>query len=122
MPKKIKKERAIESGPLERLFNGSSVAKILDFLTIFKEWDYSVSDIAKNSGVSFRTVLRELPKLEEKGLLKMTRRVGRAKLYKLNMDSEVGLALEKFALKLAWIEAEKIALKEIKKETIEAKA
>jgi DNA-binding transcriptional ArsR family regulator len=122
MPKKIKKERAIESGPLERLFNGSSVAKILDFLTIFKEWDYSVSDIAKNSGVSFRTVLRELPKLEEKGLLKMTRRVGRAKLYKLNIDSEVGLALEKFALKLAGIEAEKIALKEIKKETIEAKA
>jgi DNA-binding transcriptional ArsR family regulator len=122
MPKKIKKERAIESGPLERLFNGSSVAKILDFLTIFKEWDYSISDIAKNSGVSFRTVLRELPKLEEKGLLKMTRRVGRAKLYKLNMDSEVGLALEKFALKLAGIEAEKIALKEIKKETIEAKA
>jgi len=121
MPRKIKKERAIESGPLERLFNGSSAAKILDFLIIFKEWDYSVSDIAKNSGASFRTVLRELPKLEERGLLKMTRRVGRAKLYKLNIDSEVGSALDKLALKLASIEAEKIASEEIKKEIIEAR-
>ncbi|MGQ9469973.1 MAG: winged helix-turn-helix domain-containing protein [Nitrososphaerales archaeon] len=122
MPKEIRKERAMESGPLERLFNGSSVAKILDFLAVFKEWDYSVSDIAKNSGVSFRTVLRELPKLEQVGLVKITRRVGRAKLYKLNVDVEVGLALEKFALKLAGIEAEKTASGEIKKEAIKARA
>ena len=60
MKKQAESEKAIESGPLERLFNGAAPARILDFLTIFHDYDYSKMDIAKNSGVSFRHTLREI--------------------------------------------------------------
>ena len=60
------KEKALEMGPLESMFPVAS-SKILDFLSTFKEWDYSVSDIAKYSGISFKTALGEIKKLEEQG-------------------------------------------------------
>src|SRR3990172_7597602 len=74
-------EKAIESGPLERLFNGTAPAKILDFLTVFRDYDYSKMDIAKNSGVSFRHALREIEKLEQLNLIKQTRTEDHAQMY-----------------------------------------
>jgi len=94
-------QKAIESGPLERLFNGTAPAKILDFLTIFHDYDYSKMDIAKNSGVSFRHALREIEKLEQLNLIKQTRTVGHAQMYKLNTDNPTTTHLSKFALQLA---------------------
>src|SRR3989337_692567 len=102
-------EKAIESGPLERLFNGTAPAKILDFLTVFREWDYSKMDIAKNSGVSFRHALREIPKLESLNLIRQTRRVGRATMYQYNTESATAKALREFSFQIATLEAEKIA-------------
>jgi predicted AAA+ superfamily ATPase len=72
-----------DSGPLERLFSGNAVAKIMDFLITAKDWDYSQSDIAKNAGVSVRTVQREMSKLLDSKLVKQVRTVGNAKMYRL---------------------------------------
>ena len=113
---KNKNEKAIESGPLERLYNGIAPAKILDFLTLFQDYDYSKADIAKNSGVSFRHALREIGKLEQLGLIKQTRTVGRAEMYKLNTENPASRFLQKFALELAAQECQKIADKEIANE------
>jgi len=106
-------EKALEAGPLERLFGSTAIVKILDFLTLFREWDYSKMDIAKNSGVSFRHVLRELHRLEEMGIVKMTRKVGRAHMYKFNMDNPIAKAIHNLALQIASFDAEKIAQKEL---------
>jgi hypothetical protein len=95
------KKKAIESGPLERLFNGAAPAKILDFLTVFHDYDYSKMDIAKNSGVSFRHALREIEKLENLNLIKQTRTVGHAQMYKLNTENPTTRLLAKFALQIA---------------------
>ena len=94
-------EKAIESGPLERLFNGTAPAKILDFLTVFRDYDYSKMDIAKNSGVSFRHALREIEKLENLTLIKQTRTVGHAQMYKLNKGNPTAQLLANLALQLA---------------------
>jgi len=94
-------EKAIESGPLERLFNGTAPAKILDFLTVFRDYDYSKMDIAKNSGVSFRHALREIKKLENLNLIKQTRTVGHAQMYRLNTGNPTAQLLAKLALQLA---------------------
>ena len=94
-------QKAIESGPLERLFNGTAPAKILDFLTVFRDYDYSKMDIAKNSGVSFRHALREIEKLEQLNLIKQTRTVGQAQMYRLNTNNPATQHLSKFALQLA---------------------
>lgn len=98
--------KAIESGPLERLFNGTAPAKILDFLTVFHDYDYSKMDIAKNSGVSFRHTLREIEKLERLNLIKQTRTVGHAQMYKLNTDNPATTHLSKLALQLASTEVD----------------
>ena len=109
-------DKALEQGPLERLFNGSALAQILDFLTTFREWDYSKSDIAKHSGVSFRTALSLLEKLEALDLIRQTRRVGRAQMYKLNLDQEAVKALVALTHELAMIGAKQVVGEEAKAE------
>jgi len=114
--KKMEKEKALEKGPLERLFIGPAMAKILDFLVLFRNYDYSKTDIAKNSGVNFRTVLRLLPILEEKQIVKKTRLVGQAKMYQINIESPLARALHKLNQEIAFYDAEKIAKQELRKE------
>jgi Flp pilus assembly CpaE family ATPase len=111
-----KKEKALEFGPLERFFKGSAMARILDFLTVFKEWDYSKSDIAKNSGVNFRTVLRLLPKLEALGVVKKTRNVGKALMYQIDMNNPIAKAVNELAWQITKHDAEKVAKEELAKE------
>jgi predicted transcriptional regulator len=101
-------EKALESGPLEILFSGNATAKILDFLTAFQEWDYSESDIAKNSGISLRTIQREIHKLKQYKLVTQTRRVGKAKMYKLDKSHTTGSLIEKLALLLTKIDVQDI--------------
>jgi hypothetical protein len=104
--------KALETGPLERLFKGIASAKILDFLIVFRDYDYSKQDIAKNSGVSFRHALREIAKLEKLELIKQTRTVGHAKMYKLNTENPITILLQKFAIDLSYQECQKIAQQE----------
>jgi DNA-binding transcriptional ArsR family regulator len=67
----------------------SPVLRILDFLMDNKAYDYSKTDIAKGSGISRTTLSSAWVNLERNGLVKETREVGRAKMYKLNLDSPV---------------------------------
>jgi type IV secretory pathway TrbF-like protein len=63
-------------------------------------------DIAKNSGVSFRHALREIEKLKQLNLIKQTRTVGHAQMYKLNTDNPAAVHLSKFTLQLASTEVD----------------
>jgi DNA-binding Lrp family transcriptional regulator len=92
--------KALQKGPLENVFPGST-SKILDFLATFKDWDYSVSDIAKHSGISFKTALNEIKNLEQQGVVFRTRTVGKATMYKLNLDSKQGHYIDKLIFELA---------------------
>ena len=96
----ISKSKALQKGPLESVFPGST-SKILDFLATFKDWDYSASDIAKNSGISFKTALNEIKNLEQQGVLSRTRTVGRAIMYKLNLESKQGFYIDKLVFEIA---------------------
>ena len=80
------KDRAMSDGPLESVFPVAS-SKILDFMSTFKPWDYSITDIAKNSGVTFKTAWSEVQKLEKLGLIVNTRAVGNATMYQFNAES-----------------------------------
>jgi len=100
MKKTMVSGKVLQSGPLESVFPGST-SKILDFLATFKNWDYSVSDIAKNSGISFKTALNEIKNLEQQGVLLRTRTVGKAIMYKLNLDSKQGFYIDKLIFELA---------------------
>ena len=92
--------KALGKGPLESVFPGST-SKILDFLATFKDWDYSTSDISRNTGLSFKTTLREIKNLKDQEVILKTRNVGRSNMYKLNLDSKQGHYIDKLIFEIA---------------------
>ena len=74
---------------LQTLGIKSPLLRILDFLMDNKAYDYSKTDIAKGAGISRTTLSSNWENLEKNGLVSETRRVGRAKMYKLNLKSPV---------------------------------
>lgn len=61
--------------------------RILDFLIENREFDYPVTEIARNSNVNFAT-LKSLW-LSLKKILVRTRTVGKAEMYKLNLKNPI---------------------------------
>ncbi|MCE2505803.1 MAG: hypothetical protein J4F36_04920 [Nitrosopumilaceae archaeon] len=88
--------KVLEIGPLESMFPCSE-SKILDFLVTFQEFDYSISDIADNSGIGFKTTLGVIKHLEKQKVIVNTRNVGRALMYKLNLDSKQAQSISRLA-------------------------
>lgn len=78
---------------LESLFN-TVIARILDFLLICK-FEYTKTDIAKYSGVSYKSLYNNWKTIEHYNLVKETRKIGRAILYKINEESPIIKYLEK---------------------------
>lgn len=71
----------------------SPVFRVLDFLTVNDDFDYSMTDIAKLSGVGYSTLKLFWPRLENENIVEETRTVGKAKMYRLN---ETNLSVKKF--------------------------
>ena len=67
----------------------SPALRVLDFLMDNKTYDYSKTDIAKGAGISRTTLSSAWENLEKPGLVIETREVGRAKMYKLNLEHAV---------------------------------
>jgi DNA-binding transcriptional ArsR family regulator len=80
------------------IFGGNPIIKVLDFLISFQLFDYPLTEIAKNSGVSYSTLQTFWDKLERNHIVIKTRRVGKSNLYKLN----TGNPAVKQLLKLDW--------------------
>jgi DNA-binding transcriptional ArsR family regulator len=90
-------------GILSRIFSSRAAAQILDFFLDHKEYDYSASEIARKTGLSFRTIFREMPDLEDSQLIYNSRRIGKTNMYKLNVDLTSVLLLERFALEMSMV-------------------
>ena len=71
------------------IFGNSPILRVLDFLVVNEEFDYSMSDIAKLSGVGYATLKLFWKKLEEEKIITNTRTVGKAKMYKINVSNPV---------------------------------
>ncbi|HLD02092.1 MAG TPA: helix-turn-helix domain-containing protein [Candidatus Nanoarchaeia archaeon] len=69
------------------IFGSNPVIKVLDFLITFQLFDYPLTEIAKNSGVSYSTLQTFWHKLEKNNIVTLTRRVGKSNLYKLNTEN-----------------------------------
>jgi len=89
------------NGVLANLFSSRAIAQILDFFFDHKEFDYPPSEIAKKTGLSFRTIFREMPSLERNQLIFNNRRIGKTNMYKLNTDFEAVALLERFVLEMS---------------------
>lgn len=112
------KKYSEEANPpaLRKLFQDSAVAKLLDFLTLYKDFDFSKTEISRNSGVAWKTLYRAWPLLEKYGLVVETRRIGRATMFKLNTDNPIAKAMWEFAFQISKYDVDKIVKEELKKE------
>ena len=63
------------------------VIRVLDFLIEGRGLDYSLSDIAENSSIGWTTLHRIWDKMLKLEIVKPTREIGRAKLFKLNEEN-----------------------------------
>lgn len=79
-----------------KIFGDTPINRVLDFLIIHEEFDYSMKDIAKNSGVGYATLKLFWHNLENAGIVVLTRGVGRAKLYRLNNKNSAVLRFKEF--------------------------
>ncbi len=89
------------SGVLSEIFSSRAAAQIVDFFIDHKEFDYSPSEIAQKTGLSFRTVFREIPSLERYQLIYKSRKIGKTNMYILNSDNTAIGFLEKFTLEMS---------------------
>ncbi|MBS3133562.1 hypothetical protein J4470_05590 [Candidatus Woesearchaeota archaeon] len=78
----------MEEKPSFRLvFGDSPIIKVIDFFLENREFDYSLTDIAKNADIGWSTLHGFWKDIVKLGVVTKTRKIGRAELYKLNMDS-----------------------------------
>ena len=72
-----------------QIFGDSPMLRVMDFLIVNEDFDYSMTDIASQSGVGYSTLKLFWKNLEENKIVKQTRVVGKAKMYRLNSDNPV---------------------------------
>jgi len=95
-------------------FGDYPVIRVLDFLIENDIFDYSKKDIGRNADVSWNTLENFWGKLEETGVVTYTRKVGKAKMYKVNTKNPVVKQLIELDNKLMKSSLEKIGLEKVK--------
>ena len=107
----------IEQTAFVETFGTSPLIRILDFFLTYREFDYPLTEIAENTNVGWNTLNMLFPRMLEKGLIIETRKVGRARLYKLNQKNPVVQKL----IEIDNILTSKSVDEELKRQEIEAK-
>lgn len=93
-----------------QVMGDSPVNRVLDFLVVYDQFDYSLTDIAKHSKVGYATLMRFWKMLEKNKIVVQSRVVGKAKMYKLNKNN---FAVQHF-VKMYWTIVRKVTEKHVK--------
>jgi hypothetical protein len=80
--------------PLERIFRNAT-ARVLDFLIVHEDLDYSPAEISRITEIPIRTVQRVIPHLLQRQIIKQSRSVGNTTMYVLNSGSQTAIALKR---------------------------
>ncbi len=97
---------------LIKVFGSSPKLKIIDIFLTNPYFDFSKEELAKELGMSKQTLYKNFKDLEELGIVKVSRKIGRATMYKLNREhplvKEINNLINQISLKIAETEAEKV--------------
>lgn len=81
------KSEIFDKSSFRIVFGDSPIVKVIDFFLDNREFDYSLTDIAKNSDIGWSTLHGFWDNVVKLGIVVKTRKIGRAELYKLNLSS-----------------------------------
>jgi len=79
----------MEKSQFLRVFGEYPQIKVLDFLIENDIFDYSKTQIAELSGISFNTLENLWDRLQGEGIIKKTRKVGNSQMYQLNKEDPI---------------------------------
>lgn len=84
------------------------IIKIIDFLLENRLFDYSKKQIAEGSKIGKVTLFKHWNKIEEIGIIKVSRKFGKTKLYRLNEENLVVKRIIELELVLADFASRKV--------------
>ena len=93
-------------------FGKYPLIKMFNFLIYSRDFDYPITEIAKNADVNFQTLKKLWPKLEQDKIVVSTRTIGGTTLYKININNPVVKKLIELNNFLCWEFAEGMEKKE----------
>ncbi|UCD92308.1 MAG: hypothetical protein JSV43_08865 [Methanobacteriota archaeon] len=97
------------------IFGDYPQVRVLDFLIENRDYDYSLSDIARGSKVARPTLYEMVDGLLEVGMIEETRKSGNARMFRLSKKNPVVKSLTKFDLELS----KKLVKKELERQDVE---
>lgn len=99
MNEKFTNKKTNEKTILTETFGNSPVIRIIDFFLDNPIFDYSKEELIKSLSISKVTFYKYFALLEANGIVEVTRKVGKAKMYKLDEKNE---AVKKIK-ELVWV-------------------
>ena len=85
-----------ESAFLE-YFGDTPKLRFLNFLIGNHFFDFNMTDIARESNISYNSLMIFFQEFLDKGIIIKTRRVGKSDMYKLNIDNPIAKNFLRFA-------------------------
>jgi len=85
--------------------------RIVDFFLDNPLFDFTKKEVIEALGMSKQTFYKYFPELEEYEIVKVSRRIGKAKLYKLNLEHPLVSMIREYEKKVSLQIAEKEAAK-----------
>ena len=102
-----------EKSVFAEYFGDYPLIRVLDFLIGGRDMDYSMTEIAKGSNVGWTAFSEIWPQLVKKEIVTFTRKIGNAKLFRLNMKNSWVKELIRMDNVITKLETEKLLSKEI---------
>jgi AraC-like DNA-binding protein len=78
-------------------FGDTPKLRFLDFLIGNHFFDFNMTDMAKEAGISYNSLKSFFDEFLDKGIIIQTRRVGKSYMYKLNKENEIAKNFIQFA-------------------------
>ena len=110
MPEELYTRKEYESIIIKTLGNSPKL-RIVDFFLDNPLFDFTKKEVIEALGMSKQTFYKYFPDIEEYGIVKVSRRIGRAKLYKMNLEHPLVTMLREYEKKMSVQMAEKEANK-----------
>jgi hypothetical protein len=88
-----KADSLFQNRPFEQAFQ-NAIARVLDFLITYREFDYSEAEITRKTSLSYKTVTKAVAFLVESGLIKKNRDMGRSTMYKIGDSDRAQLLIQ----------------------------
>ena len=109
MPEELYTRKDYES-ILMKTLGVSPKLRIIDFFLDNPLFDFTKKEVIEALGMSKQTFYKYFPDLEKYGIVVVSRRIGRAKLYKINLKHPLVEMLRKYEEKISQQIAEKEAI------------